>query len=288
MANGQRIPTLPPSHFNSNAAAPSSSTVSGFVDTSKCYNGLSLADGNGDNKIEQNEYAAFVQYVSPIGLLDNVTTFAQLPLVLQANFFVLACLCHSRGEGEGCCVGNNATIPISGAHPWDKPTDKQISFLYLVCWLTNQSIDKVLKSIAPTVMPSSSPTVISSNHPPVRKTPSPTAEPTSIPTPHPTHKPSKMPHPVPTKRPSLRPTRRPTHRPTLRKTPKPTRHQTPQPTTQPTRRPTPRQTPQPTQQRTPKPTRRQPHQPTEAVTCSQRSVCGLVRFAGQTTRVDVP
>ena len=169
--------------------------IDGFVDPAACYGALEAADANVDRIVDAEEYVTFVQLLGEEqgakNFLDDVDAFAELPLVLQSNFNILACLCQDDLKDDSCCVGNNAGLDTSGAYMGETPTPEEQTYLFLVCSLTGNSIDKVLSSVAPTPVPSYSPTE--------EPTKAPTEEPTAKPTPSPTQEGETRP---PTERPT--------------------------------------------------------------------------------------
>eukprot|EP00529_Nitzschia_sp_RCC80_P018303 CAMPEP_0113519280 /NCGR_PEP_ID=MMETSP0014_2-20120614/43434_1 /TAXON_ID=2857 /ORGANISM="Nitzschia sp." /LENGTH=859 /DNA_ID=CAMNT_0000416985 /DNA_START=238 /DNA_END=2816 /DNA_ORIENTATION=- /assembly_acc=CAM_ASM_000159 len=158
-----------------------------------CFNNLYLSDADGDSRVDSEEYVTFVKLEGPEDFLeDDVNTFQQLPLMLQSNFFTLACFCTS---GPDCCQGDNAHISADGTAPGTTPTPEELSYLNLVCSFTSNAVDRVVEASAvPTPVPTSAPTEATS--PP---TSDPTPAPTSSPTPGPTGEPTVVePTPLPT------------------------------------------------------------------------------------------
>mmetsp|Transcript_18844 Transcript_18844/g.45534 ORF Transcript_18844/g.45534 Transcript_18844/m.45534 type:complete len:858 (-) Transcript_18844:141-2714(-) len=157
-----------------------------------CFNNLYLSDADGDSRVDAEEYVTFVKLEGPTDFLeDDVNTFQQLPLMLQSNFFTLACFCTS---GPDCCQGDNAHISADGTAPGTTPTPEESSYLNLVCSFTSNAVDRVVEASAvPTPVPTSAPTEATS--PP---TPDPTPAPTSPPTPGPTGEPTPLSTPLPT------------------------------------------------------------------------------------------
>jgi hypothetical protein len=156
--------------FESDVLRRTELVVEGFVDTESCYSAmeLSVANKEGDRRMDSESYVDFVKLYGPDGFLDDVEDFADLPLILQSNFNILACLCQQDAEDE-CCVGSRAGIETDGSFGDEIPTQSEKSYLFLVCSLTSVTIDRVIQSSAP----SSSPTM----------TPEPTTGPTITPYP---------------------------------------------------------------------------------------------------------
>lgn len=204
--------------------------VVGFVDPAVCYPALVNADANGNGVVDAEEYVTFVQDLGPSGFLDGITSFQDLPLVLQSNFNFLACLCQTDPNNNACCVGDNAGISVAGAGASETPTAEEESYLFLVCSLTSSAVDRVLQSVAPTGVPTESPTVAPTAPPSIP----PTARPSAAPTETPTGKPTKPLSPAPTSAPTAKPTKSPTPAPSG----KPTKPPTAAPGT-PTTKPTP-------------------------------------------------
>ena len=145
------------SHVERNAQV----VVEGFVDTEACYTAMESAVATkaaetGDRRMDGESYVSFVQSYGPDEFLANVTDFADLPLILQSNFNILACLCQTNSS-DTCCVGNRAGIETDGSFSEEIPTSAEQSYLFLVCSLTSVTIDRVLQSGAPTSTPTISP-----------------------------------------------------------------------------------------------------------------------------------
>lgn len=176
--------------------------VTGFVDTEACYSALEAADSiTPDRVLTPDEYALFVVSLDPSGILaDRGNTFASLPLGLQSNFFAMTCLlCTPPDEpnGASCCEGDNARIETGGAFALDEPpTPEQITYLFLVCYLTTEAIDRVLSSPRPSRSPSLPPSLSPAPVTPTTPAPFVTLSPTRNPTPSPTPPPT-TPNPTP-------------------------------------------------------------------------------------------
>ena len=131
-------------------------SVDGFVDTEVCYVAMedSISDNtNGDRKMNQEDYVDFVKAYGPDGFLEDITTFEELPLILQSTFYYIACLCKTDSQDESCCLGLNAGIDTSGSFSGESPTVTEQSYLFLVCTQTSTSIDRVIQSTAPSTAP---------------------------------------------------------------------------------------------------------------------------------------
>lgn len=156
--------------------------VDGFVDTEACYSAIEASvstkvEETGDRGMDAESYVTFVQKYGPTDFLANVTSFSDLPLTLQSNFFILACLCQTDSS-DACCEGSDAVINTDGAFSDEVPTSAEKSYLFLVCSLTSASIDRVLSSEAPTSSPTG--TAVSTSAPTASLAPSEAA--TSTPT----------------------------------------------------------------------------------------------------------
>lgn len=215
-------------------------------DLGLCYDALFFADENQDRKVDKDEFITFVQLLSPPDFLADVGDFNDLPLILRSNFVILACLCLQGGTDPQCCVGPKAHISNKGAFPGEFPTSSQEQYLYLVCFLTKTSIDRVMQSMAPSLPPalagtaspsaaitrspvddtttptsfpsavaSSAPSVMHSDGPSVSPSESPVAAPSTSPSYGPSAHPSKSPTPAPSKSPSRRPSNSPSELPSL-------------------------------------------------------------------------
>lgn len=158
-------------HFDNDVLRRTNLVVEGFVDTKSCYSAMesSVANNNeGDRRMDSENYVDFVKLYGPDGFLEDVEEFSELPLILQSNFNILACLCRQDSEDQ-CCIGSSAGIETDGSFADEIPTQGEQAYLFLVCSLTSVTIDRVLQSSAP----SSSPTI----------TPEPTTGPTITPYP---------------------------------------------------------------------------------------------------------
>ncbi|KAG7341516.1 hypothetical protein IV203_023468 [Nitzschia inconspicua] len=132
--------------------------VEGFVVTEACYSAMeeSVANNEGDRRMDAESYVDFVKLYGPNGFLEDVEEFADLPLILQSNFNILACLCQKNSE-DTCCVGSRAAIETDGSFADETPTQAEQSYLFLVCSLTSVTIDRVLQSSAPSASPTITP-----------------------------------------------------------------------------------------------------------------------------------
>eukprot|EP00751_Fragilariopsis_kerguelensis_P034216 CAMPEP_0170971156 /NCGR_PEP_ID=MMETSP0735-20130129/45055_1 /TAXON_ID=186038 /ORGANISM="Fragilariopsis kerguelensis, Strain L26-C5" /LENGTH=902 /DNA_ID=CAMNT_0011391061 /DNA_START=87 /DNA_END=2795 /DNA_ORIENTATION=- len=123
-------------------------SVDGFVDTEVCYVAMedSISDNtNGDRKMNQEDYVDFVKAYGPDGFLEDITTFEELPLILQSTFYYIACLCKTDSH--------------SGSFSGESPTVTEQSYLFLVCTQTSTSIDRVIQSTAPSTAPNEVPII---------------------------------------------------------------------------------------------------------------------------------
>lgn len=111
-----------------------------------CYNNLYLSDADRDGRVDSQEYVTFVQLEGPPGFLDGVDSFVTLPMLLQSNFYTLACLCSG---GDQCCLGGNAHLNATGTAPGETPTAEQVAYLDLVCEFTGRAVDMVLVEEGP-------------------------------------------------------------------------------------------------------------------------------------------
>ncbi|KAG7343286.1 hypothetical protein IV203_021231 [Nitzschia inconspicua] len=154
-------------------------------DIAFCYDALYLADADKDSRVDSNEFVTFVQIMGPPGFLPDVNTFNELPLIMQSNFIILACLClQLPGSSPQCCT-NSPHIDITGTQPGQVPTPQQVQYLYQVCFLTETSIDRVIASQTPTVSPQTDPPQTDPPVPP--PTTAPVAPPTDAPSASPTN-----------------------------------------------------------------------------------------------------
>ena len=137
--------------------------VDGFVDTTTCYEHLLEADANGNNdgKVQAEEYLEFTQLQTPGGQLDEIDSYPQMPLAMQATFVLLTCLCRDERFGGdsrdvNCCLGADAHIAILGHD--DDASSQEKARLFATCFLTDEAIITVLGSEAPSASPTESPT----------------------------------------------------------------------------------------------------------------------------------
>lgn len=214
--------------------------VIGFADPEVCYPAMEEADANQDGIVDAQEYVTFCKLMGPTGFLEGIDTFEELPLRLQSNFFLLACLCQSDPSDDSCCVGTEGVgIRTDGANEGDVPTPGEESYLFIVCSLTASAIDRVIKSAAPTQSPvTSSPSAMPSE----TASENPTGAPSAAPSAAATDSPSRSPTASPSVTPGT-PTAAPTTAAPTTKSP------TEQPTTAaPTKAPEPTTAPQPVEE----------------------------------------
>jgi hypothetical protein len=172
----------------SNQQASNVIIVDGFVDTETCHEHLVEADmlGNNDGLLQADEFVTFAQLQTPGGQLDNIENYQTMPLVMQATFVTLTCLCRDERFGGdsrnvNCCLGVDAHISIVGNE--DSSTAQEKTRLFATCFLTDQAIVQVLGSEPPSSSPTGSPTPGPS---PGATTQTPTNSPTANPTESPT------------------------------------------------------------------------------------------------------
>jgi hypothetical protein len=178
------------------------------TDAATCYTNLFTSDSDGDGRVDNEEYVTFVKLQDTSGLLQSFSSFVELPIMLQSNFFTLSCFCRSQaGSASDCCVGDNAHISTNGTNPLDTPTEEQEQYLNLVCGLTDRAIDMTVAELStpsptifPTIQPSVRPPVITSRPTDVPTTAvttsPPTVAPTIITTGAPTSTPTANPNPT--------------------------------------------------------------------------------------------
>ena len=179
-----------------------------------CYEDIYEADGNGNGKVDAEEYVEFSRLRMEHRLQDSnegyaydaSSTFVDLPTPLQSNFYTLACLCSQFDLGDEdpnnnnslCCVRENAHISVvtdgSALGVEETMSDEQITYAGLVCVFTNRAIDDVIGTMEnvqspPTESPTSMDRISPTLPPTIPKsatTESPTPIDTISPTPSPT------------------------------------------------------------------------------------------------------
>ena len=174
--------------------------VDGFVDTTTCYEHLLEADANGNNdgKVQAEEFLVFTQLQTPGGQLDEINSYPQMPLAMQATFVLLTCLCRDERFGGdsrdvNCCLGTDAHIAILGKD--DDATSQEKARLFATCFLTDEAIITVLGSEPPSASPTETPTTLAPTTmapitgPPVTATPTSLAPITVAPSVTPTRSP---------------------------------------------------------------------------------------------------
>lgn len=171
----------------STLAGPSDNViiVDGFVDTTTCYEHLLEADANGNNdgKVQAEEYLEFTQLQTPGGQLDEINSYPQMPLAMQATFVLLTCLCRDERFGGdsrdiNCCLGTDAHIAILG-HDEDASSQEKAR-LFATCFLTDEAIITVLGSEPPSASPTETPTTVAPTSMAPITGPPVTASPTSL------------------------------------------------------------------------------------------------------------
>jgi len=184
--------------LGSNVTLGSNITLQEMVDPQECYNALYSSDSNGDGKVNSTEYITVNQILGPDGFVANVTSFQDLPLVIQGTFIVLACQCTSFPNATtDCCMGDNANLNIDGTAPGQTPTEEQMKYLDKVCLRTVLAIQASLGTEAPTFSPSMSPTRIENVFPTTSPSTSPLAS--SVPSQVASAAPSKVASAAPSK-----------------------------------------------------------------------------------------
>ena len=133
----------------------------------------------------------------------DVSSFSDLPFVLQVNFVYLNCLCEFDLSRDECCGAgvNEGGISTAGTGPPGggptPPTESEAAYLTVVCGDTQASIDYAIEDGVPTRVPTTlAPTVVVATELPTTMSPMTLA-------------------PVVTLQPSSSPTRKPSMEPTV-------------------------------------------------------------------------
>ena len=246
------------------------------VFTEECYANIIQADADANAALSRNEYVTFAQLEAP-GLIDDVTSFPNLPPEYRAVFFSLACLCSDADfggdpESPECCEVPNPTIRVPGP-PGDNQSDEDLRMLFAICAFTESAAREVAGTDppSPTASPVSSPVSF------------PTASPTGTPTFGPSNSPTTL---EPTSAPTLGPTVSPSNSPTTLAPTTETASPTVSPTSGPTFAPSSSSVPsaQPSRTPTAKPTISP--QPTSSPTTASPSILPTSRPT--VTPLDIP
>ncbi|KAG7343473.1 hypothetical protein IV203_021418 [Nitzschia inconspicua] len=133
------------------------------VDFDYCYGALGRHDTNGNQRVDQLEYLAFVQdFGSNTECLGNLRS---LPLEIMACWNQLSCECRFRGGAADCCEGNNAHIPITGLSAEEDGSGsepfvvEEQQFLRQTCLRTDQCVIAFCGVPPPPVIPPPPPIV---------------------------------------------------------------------------------------------------------------------------------
>ena len=163
--------------------------------TETCYTPLYNSNINGDGVVSIDEYPIFIRELSD-GVID-VTSFSDLPFVLQVNFVYLSCLCEVGIDDSNITCCSNGGLSTAGTGPGETPTPTEMQYLNIVCSDTQASVDYAIEDGVPTRKPATSnPTPLTpvTTHPSASPTKKPTIEPTtSSPSKKPTVPPSAAP-----------------------------------------------------------------------------------------------
>lgn len=71
---------------------------------------MTSADEDGSGGLSQDEYYSFLSSMDGVG---NAGSYSELELMLKVSHKSLACYCTVLGDGEDCCVGEGAEVPLS-------------------------------------------------------------------------------------------------------------------------------------------------------------------------------
>ena len=150
--------------------------VDGFVDSDECWKALNGSDQNLDGRVDPEEYVLFAQDLEP-GVIDDVTSYDQLPTAFQASFTATACLCNNplaggNADATDCCLEDQAHIRIPVA-PSQSPNATEVNYLYTACALTSGAAEIV--ETTPTKTPTV-PFTPAPSPPPSRESPPPSRE----------------------------------------------------------------------------------------------------------------
>lgn len=184
-----------------------------------CFDRLLEADVTEPiGKLDRIEYVQFANALSGDGLLEGDPPLSSLaPLLFQYNTLVCECA-RWPGFDQGCCLGFDAFINITGAEVNSIPSSTQANFLCKVCDLSYDAVDDLrtfLVKSSPPTPPSPLPTLSPHSSPFVEPSPFPSIFPsaspsipireTSFPASLPTASPQNSPILSPTSSPSIPP-----------------------------------------------------------------------------------
>ena len=71
---------------------------------------MTSSDRDGSGGLSQDEYYDFLTSMDGVG---NADSYSQLDLMLKVSHKSLACYCTVLGDGEDCCVGEDAEVLLS-------------------------------------------------------------------------------------------------------------------------------------------------------------------------------
>mmetsp|Transcript_24623 Transcript_24623/g.53356 ORF Transcript_24623/g.53356 Transcript_24623/m.53356 type:complete len:539 (+) Transcript_24623:197-1813(+) len=133
-----------------------------------CLN-LLAATANENQKLKKENYFVFTDSMSNgYFSFNNMSSYADLPMLNKFDFVTLACQCRNQGGRGNCCQGDRAKIDVSGINdPSSMSTEMQL-YVNDICSTTSATIgDKKLPptgelpttarpttSLAPTLSPS--------------------------------------------------------------------------------------------------------------------------------------
>jgi hypothetical protein len=127
------------------------------VDFEYCYGALTRHDTNGNQRVDQLEYLAFVQDLG--SNTECLGGLRDLPLEIMACWNQLSCECRQRGGAFDCCEGNNAHIPITGVTAEEDGSGsepfivEEQQFLRQTCLRTDQCVIAYCGVPPPPVIP---------------------------------------------------------------------------------------------------------------------------------------
>jgi hypothetical protein len=108
---------------------------------SHCYPLLHASSSPSDT-LDNERYYYFVDAMSNSYFSSsNLSTYDSLPTEIKYSFVTLSCQCQLRGEGEDCCLANNALLDSTGSDPdGPPPSEEQEAYLNDVCTTTAGAI----------------------------------------------------------------------------------------------------------------------------------------------------
>jgi hypothetical protein len=93
---------------------------------------MTSADADSSSSLSTDEYYSMLSSYDAT-LVGDATSFDELDLKYKVSFKSLSCYCTVLGGGEGCCVGEDASVDLTTLSSEDVSEDTKVQYQEEIC-----------------------------------------------------------------------------------------------------------------------------------------------------------